>query len=290
MWPSGLHTLLLAVSFVSLCRTEATAQIYYSAWDRLLSRHVHKGVLQNTSLDVVDYDAIAQDTDLGEALRVFESVDVTSRWTKSQMLALHINAYNAFAVNTIVQHRCNPVGSCQTLQSIWNVSDVWTRPVHRLAGKNVSLNDIEGYLRKPDPWPEDPRIHACIVCASISCPNLRPQAFSPDSDVLDTQMADQMRNFLANPKKGSTIAGAAAMAGSRHTTSRAIVKATDMLLLSKIFYWYGSDFSRSGSVLGFLTLYAPPHVRHFIQRHPNATLNFFDYNWNVNGHLQCRCL
>ena len=49
---------------------------------------------------------------------------------------------------------------------------------------------------------EDPRLHACIVCASISCPNLRMEAFRPDT--VDQQMDQQMRDFLMNDKKGES--------------------------------------------------------------------------------------
>ena len=50
------------------------------------------------------------------------------------------------------------------------------------------------------PTREDSRLHACIVCASISCPNVRLRAYQPE--ILRTQMDDNMRDFLANPKKG----------------------------------------------------------------------------------------
>ena len=47
---------------------------------------------------------------------------------------------------------------------------------------------------------EDPRLHACIVCASISCPDVRTTAYNPST--IDDQMTDQMKNFLQNNKKG----------------------------------------------------------------------------------------
>lgn len=47
---------------------------------------------------------------------------------------------------------------------------------------------------------EDSRLHACIVCASISCPNVRQEAFRPDK--ISGQMDDQVRDFLSNEKKG----------------------------------------------------------------------------------------
>ena len=52
---------------------------------------------------------------------------------------------------------------------------------------------------------EDPRLHACIVCASISCPDLRTTAF--DIATIDNQMTDQMKKFLLNNKKGQHFQG-----------------------------------------------------------------------------------
>ncbi len=47
---------------------------------------------------------------------------------------------------------------------------------------------------------EDSRVHACIVCASISCPNVRMEAFQPDR--VGEQMDSQVKDFLGNSKKG----------------------------------------------------------------------------------------
>lgn len=46
----------------------------------------------------------------------------------------------------------------------------------------------------------DPLLHACIVCASVSCPDVATTAYKPES--LDEDMAANMRLFLANDKKG----------------------------------------------------------------------------------------
>lgn len=75
-----------------------------------------------------------------------------------------------------------------------------------------SPGDIPG-LRAPLPslltfllwlcFREDSRLHACIVCASISCPNVRREAFRPER--VGQQMDDQLQQFLANPKKGEFL-------------------------------------------------------------------------------------
>lgn len=49
----------------------------------------------------------------------------------------------------------------------------------------------------------DPLLHACIVCASVSCPDVALTAYKPET--LQTDMEANMRRFLANPKKGLSL-------------------------------------------------------------------------------------
>ena len=61
----------------------------------------------------------------------------------------------------------------------------------------------KGYHVVPLISREDSRLHACIVCASVSCPNVRMEAFRPTT--IDQQMDAQFQNFLANNKKGMLL-------------------------------------------------------------------------------------
>ena len=72
---------------------------------------------------------------------------------------------------------------------------------------------------------EDPRLHAAIVCASISCPNLAPYAYDAGAN-LDAQYNRSFNNFLNNTKKGMKVD-----------------KETKTVTLSKIFDWYVNMFT-----------------------------------------------
>ena len=54
--------------------------------------------------------------------------------------------------------------------------------------------------RPPQDYPADPLLHACIVCASVSCPDVALTAYKPET--LQADMEANMRSFLSNPKKG----------------------------------------------------------------------------------------
>jgi len=145
----------------------------------------------------------------------------------------------------------------------------------KIGGYDKSLDDIENYLRSPTPYHRDSRLHACIVCASISCPNLRIEAYNPDD--LDIQMTEQMIDFLNNTKKGLLLD-----------------KNSKTLTLSKIFFWFESDFQSDArnpnkTVIDFILPYLPnDDLAQFIMNNKqNLKVTYFEYNWDVNGNVEC---
>lgn len=58
-------------------------------------------------------------------------------------------------------------------------------------------------FRGTQDYPADPLLHACIVCASVSCPDVALTAYKPET--LQADMEANMRRFLENPKKGLAL-------------------------------------------------------------------------------------
>ncbi|MEA2009930.1 MAG: DUF547 domain-containing protein [Actinomycetota bacterium] len=128
-------------------------------------------------------------------------------------LAFWLNLYNAGAL--AVASDAFESGATTVLRTPGVFDAMWAT----IAGESLSLNDIEhGKIRRFG----DPRIHGALVCGSASCPTLR---YEPFGENLDAQLDDQMRSFLAG--------GGAA-----------IDRTTGTLRLSRIFLWYGGDFTR----------------------------------------------
>lgn len=126
-------------------------------------------------------------------------------------LAFWINLYNAGALD--LARRAAEEGKDTVLRVPGDFRAKWAT----VGGEALSLDDIEhGKVRRF----RDPRIHAALVCSSASCPTLRYEPFR--ADALDEQLDDQMRRFLA--------AGAA-------------VRVEDRVEVSRIFLWYGRDFT-----------------------------------------------
>ena len=140
---------------------------------------------------------------------------VPARLTRDEQLAFWLNAYNACAVALALDVAGAGFGSVLEMKSGFD------RPVIEVDGENLSLTDIEhGKIRRF----KDPRIHGSLVCGSLSCPTLRPEPFT-GSQVQD-QLEDQMTRFL---RSGGAVAD----------------RESGTLSLSRVFFWYGSDFVRS---------------------------------------------
>jgi Protein of unknown function, DUF547 len=173
-----------------------------------------------------------------------------------------MNAYNALCINIILQYEAR--NSCQ-ISSITELSQknnpVWDQIAGKIGGNEISLNDIE-HERLRKVW-DEPLIHACIVCASASCPDLRAEAFVVSS--LRDQMEDQMRIWLKNDSKGINLLD-------------------NSLQLSRIFLWFSADFGELAGIKTFLSKYSNEDNESLRERLANGKLavQYFDYNWKIN--------
>jgi hypothetical protein len=137
--------------------------------------------------------------------------------TADGSLSFWLNLYNAGALSLAADAWLR--GETTVLRLPGAFDETWAT----IAGEPLSLNDIEhGKIRRFG----DPRLHAALVCGSVSCPTLR---YEPFSEPLSLQLDDQMRTFLAG--------GGAAVDREAGT-----------LRLSRVFLWYGGDFVRPGSM------------------------------------------
>ena len=153
--------------------------IDWSAWDDILRAHVAHGV--------VDYDAIGSEPAFAETLEAIGAASLDDEERTDQLVFL-INAYNVLAVQGILNGR-SPKSAFGKLKFFY-------RDKYRVAGDVISLNALENKLIRRL---GEPRIHFAIVCASISCPPLRSEAYTAVR--LDEQLDDNARRFLNDSSK-----------------------------------------------------------------------------------------
>jgi hypothetical protein len=237
----------------------------HAQWDALTKKHVVW--LAGGHASQVDYSGFKADR---EALKAYlDDLSAVSQseydgWKKPEKLAFLINAYNAYTVALILTEYPK-VKSIKDLGSL--VTSPWKKRFFTLLGKQHSLDDVEhSMIRAPGVF-DEPRIHMAANCASIGCPALRSEAYVAGK--LDAQLEDSVGRFLSDR--------------SRNRFS----PKTGKLEVSKIFDWYGKDFTaKSGSVEAWLAQYADkladdPKQQQTI-REKKARLEFLDYDWALN--------
>jgi hypothetical protein len=216
-------------------------------WNMVLKANVK--IVKGQSL--VDYKAIkAAPLVLSNYLKSLEKLTKKEfdSFSSNQKLAFWINAYNAYTVKLIVSKY--PVKSIKDTGSMFQ--SAWAKSFILLFDTMYSLDDIEHKIIRKDF--KEPRIHFALNCASISCPNLITEPFVAIK--LDSQLEKATKKFLLNTNKNK-LKG-------------------DILLLSKIFDWYGEDFEKShGSVSKF--------VGKYIKLPKKFELAYLPYDWKLNS-------
>lgn len=242
---------LMILSWNSVALAEAHD---FSGWDTLLKKHLASTTIAGVNLNGLAYGKLKDDPQfkaLVESLR-----NASPGKSKAEEFSFWINVYNVLAVKVVVDHY--PIKSIKDAGSL--LKPVWKHSVGVVAGKELTLHEIEhGILRKMN----DPRVHTAIVCASVSCPDLRPEAYVPER--LETQLDEQMKAFVGNPSKGMKIDAQ-----------------NKKIHLSSIFKWYAVDFEGGGGVLIFISKYLAPMDQQILND-KTFKISYLDYNWALNG-------
>lgn len=240
-------SLRLALSLVLLAGNAAAAEPDWTSYQAVLS-HVKTGSKNGVTLTLADYAAMNADGSLKKAYQALASFKTEKLSDRDEKLAFYINAYNILALKMVADHW--PTESIKDAGSLF--SPVWDKPAGELDGKTVTLGEVEHKILRPM---AEPRIHFAIVCASVSCPDLRREPYTAAQ--LDGQLDDQARQFLNNPGKGLIVGKKA-------------------VRISRIFDWFEDDFKSQGGVQAFLNRYRTDLPELAVK----ADIN---YDWAVNA-------
>ena len=190
---------------------------------------------------------------------------VYNSWSEEGKLAFLINAYNSFTLEAIIDQ--DPLKD-----SIRQIPGVWKRRKFTLAQTEKTLDIIEHDIIRQEF--NEPRIHAALVCAAISCPPLRNEPYVPER--LDAQLKDQSVKWIA----------------SSHGFQ--IDRQNNRVSISAIFKWFGEDWlktysseekfagsDREKAALNFISQHAAPEVSIYLAQ-GNYRINYLDYDWSLN--------
>ncbi|UCH64848.1 MAG: DUF547 domain-containing protein [Ignavibacterium sp.] len=229
-----------------------------SLFTEILSEYVKNGL--------VDYKNLKNDSRLNEYIDQLSKTDPNDFKNIDDIKAFWINVYNAYTLKFIIEEY--PVESINDLH--WGGlylgtvlgTTVWDDDKIVINEMNLSLNNVEhDTLRKAI---GDERVHFALVCASISCPNLRNEAY--EGFKLDEQLDEEARKFFND------------------STKNRFDQKSKTAYLSKILDWYDDDF---GNNRREILEYVVRHLREDLAKEIIANIDewqidYFDYNWNLN--------
>ncbi len=261
--------LAIIILIFSLSLNAAPAKDYWNKWSNFdpvstqkISYPVWKNFLQKYSTKedqqvYIKYAKVSKQDKLAlkQAIEKLSALHINT-YNRNEQYAYWINLYNMETVSLILKNY--PVSSITKIKSGYFGFGPWNEKLLTVEGTELSLNDIEHRILRPI-W-NDPRIHAAVNCASISCPNLLQAPFNAKN--INQQLNKSFRAFINSPK-GLTIKG-------------------ETLELSEIFKWYAVDFGDNNQDLKtFITYYLPSKALQ------NKVLSADDityqkYNWDLN--------
>lgn len=186
-----LGALLIHMTPGKASASTPTEPFRHDDWTAVLERFVDPRGL-------VDYEGLLRDrTVFDRYVATIESTSPRSHPerfpTRADALAYYLNAYNASVFKGVLERGPEKKSVWRGLVSGLNFFVLMKVQV---GGERMSLKYLEDELIRRGF--EDPRIHAALNCASISCPRLPREAFA--AKTLDTELDAAMHEFVSAPQ------------------------------------------------------------------------------------------
>ncbi len=268
--PYYLLLLLVIISCLSVQTSAAPKPKYWPVWDKSNPENKAGFNFQSwqnflnhyriddkkTKMGLVAYDRVNEKDNkkLVQFITYLTSLDPRD-YSKSQQEAYWINLYNALTVELILKHY--PVSSIIKLGKGWFKFGPWDDVITKVADISLTLNDIEHRILRPL-W-KDYRVHYALNCASMSCPDLAPVAYTAEN--MNKLLDAQAKRYINQPK---------GVHFNKH----------GKLELSSIYKWYGSDFGDRTTLFTHLEHYANPVLASKLQAYKGSVK--YHYDWSLN--------
>lgn len=175
---------LLTPALVAQPRPET--ELLHRPFDQILDVNVRDGLVYYRALK----------SERGRLDRYVASLNVPAAtyesWTRDAQIALWLNAYNAIVLQTVINHY--PIkGKAGTYpaSSIRQIPGAFDQAKHRLAGRSVTLDEIEKTIISSF---KDPRLYLALGRGAVGSGRLRSEAYTGDrlKEQLEAVHADFM--------------------------------------------------------------------------------------------------
>jgi Protein of unknown function, DUF547 len=223
------------------------------AFDTILKQYVS---LDTAGYASVNYSALSgQRSAVDSYVASLIAID-PRQLSRSEAHAFWINLYNAKTLSIMLENW--PVKSIRNINlggGGFFGKGPWSKKLMTISGTEVSLDDIEhGIIR---PIFNTPLSHYALNCASYSCPNLMPRAYTAAN--LKNQMRESATLYINHPR------GLAIKDGE--------------ITASKIYSWYAGDFGGKSKLKQHWMGFAKPELAAQIEA---ASIGGYDYDWTAN--------
>jgi len=203
-----------------------------------------------------DFDALAGDRkDLDEFVALVARVSPATSPElfprRADVLAYHLNAYNALAMQGVIDE-----GVTDGFTGFFKRQLFFRFRKVTVGGRRMSLSTYENAVIRPL---GEPRVHFALNCMARSCPRLPQAAFSADE--LEAQLQAAAREFLNDPRNVRVDAAAGAV------------------WLSSVLDFYTRDFAADGthrSVIEYVNRYRDEPID------SGLAVKFIPYDWTLN--------
>lgn len=229
--------------------------IDHSSWQQILDRYLKTS--GDPEVTRFDYAAVTPEDKalLRKYLTELQDTPIL-KFNRAEQFAYWVNLYNATTVNLILNYY--PVESIRDIRFGFFSFGPWNEKLLKVDGEDLSLNDIEHRILRPI-W-KDNRIHYAVNCASVGCPNLATQAYTPANS---EQLLQQGAIDYVNHPRGVALLD-------------------DELVLSSIYDWYQVDFGGDEKgVIQHLLKYAKPDLVRRLSGHAGDV--DYRYDWGLNS-------
>lgn len=234
--------LLVAVLGLLLSGAAAANTADPALLEQALLHHVRDGY--------VDYDGMAASPQFETFIARLATTSIPG--DRQQALALYINAYNAFAIASVLQGHA-PVSATSQRRFFHSIR-------HELGGVRMTLQDIEAAVAALD----EPRAWFALSCAALSCPRLANEAYR--AETLDAQLDAATAVFIND------------------ITRNRIDIAQQIAFLSPLIQTHRDIFEeKAGSLPQWLASHVADPAARAALREGWLELQFLDHEWELNG-------
>jgi hypothetical protein len=242
---------------------------------------LHKPLDQILDVDVRDgyvyYRALRSDR--ARLDRYVASLNVPAAtyqsWSREQQMAFWVNAYNAFVLETVIDHYpINGSSKEYPVNSVRQVPGAFERIKHRAAGQSLTLDEIEKKILPPF---KDPRLYLALGRGAVGSGRLRSEAYT--GELLKQQLDSIQKEFT-----------------SEQTMIR-VDRGANQISVTPIISWHDAEFiaaydpgatggmaQRSPverAIVGFVTPHLLPLEKELVQKN-EFKVAYHPFDWRLN--------